>query len=168
MKKQKNGFTVLEVIVVVSIIGLLAGLGVIATNKLIGKSRVHTAYSELQLLATAVSQLGWDTGKWPNGAWRDKEIGRNNEMRTLANSAIFEIPSGENYNDWKGPYYEGSVTDPWGNPYFFDDDYRIDGEDRVVIGSHGPNGSGINQYDSDNIWVALDDLSPASSEGYLK
>jgi hypothetical protein len=50
-------------------------------------------------------------------------------------------------------------NDPWGHPYFFDTDYDIDPtaavQNAVVIGSYGPNGRGLNLYDSDDIYKIL-------------
>jgi hypothetical protein len=41
--------------------------------------------------------------------------------------------------------------DPWGNDYFLDTDYEINGVDYIVLGSFGPNGVGQNLYDDDDV-----------------
>lgn len=158
MKNDKPGFTLLEIIVVVSIIGLLAALGTLAISKSMRNSRINVAKSELEMIATATLQMVWDTGKWPNGYWRTEGTkGVINEVWDLTGSSLFSITDSETYPDWKGPYYEGSLIDPWGKPYFFDSDYEIDGvKNRVVVGSSGPNGRGRNVYDIDNIYVIVD------------
>jgi len=46
--------------------------------------------------------------------------------------------------------------DPWGNNYFFDTDYDVNGVGtRAVVGSYGPNGVGNNLYDSDDIYYVV-------------
>ena len=55
---------------------------------------------------------------------------------------------------WEGPYMKNVPKDPWGNDYWFDADWnnREDGWDYTAIGSCGPDGGGLNDYDDpDNI-----------------
>ena len=60
------------------------------------------------------------------------------------------------FPDWAGPYISNVPQDPWGNNYFFDPDYQIDGLNYAVLGSFGPNGVGPNLYDADDIYIILD------------
>ena len=67
-----------------------------------------------------------------------------------------------NFPGWDGPYLagtflddSGNFRDPWGMPYFLDCDYEIDGVDYVVVGSLGPNKVGMNDEDSDNIYIKV-------------
>lgn len=164
MKNENGGFTLTEIMIVVAVIGVLAGIGTLMVSKAMHNGRVKVAEAELQMIATGTLQMAWDTGKWPNGASRTARASGRNEIRNLFGSALFEIGEDDEYPDWKGPYYEGSLKDPWGNSYFFDSDYEVRGINRVVVGSGGPNRSGINTYDEDNVWVALDDRIPQTSE----
>ncbi|WP_372794655.1 prepilin-type N-terminal cleavage/methylation domain-containing protein [Pontiella sp.] len=157
MKTDKSGFTLIEIVIVVAIVGLLATLGSLGYTKAMHNSRVNVAQSELEMIAAATLQLAWDTGKWPNGAWRNQAASGNNEVSDLSDGPLFSISDADLYPGWQGPYYEGSLVDPWGQSYYFDSDYRVDGENRIVVGSGGPNCSRINRYDSDNIYVFLDD-----------
>lgn len=152
---KKRGFTLVEIMIVVGIIGILAGIGVPAILKGMQSSRIKEATVEVEMMSAAVLQLAWDTGKWPNGQLRIN--GGSGEMWDISPARCGLMDTDGSYNEWKGPYYEGDIKDPWGNPYFFDPDYRVNGVNRVVVGSFGPNGVGRNRYDSDDIYVLLDD-----------
>jgi len=152
---KKNGFTLVEIAVVTFIIGLLASLGALAITKGIQSSRIKQAETELEMISAAVLQLAWDTGKWPNGQLRTS--GGSTEMWDISPADCGLLDTNGNYNNWKGPYYDSEVEDPWGNRYFFDPDYLILGVNHVVVGSFGPNGSGKNLYDSDDVYILLDD-----------
>lgn len=156
--KQRTGFTLVEILVVVAIVGLLATVSTLSISKAMHNSRKNTAIAELELIATGILQLAWDTGRWPNKAWREASASGVNEIWTFVGSGLDKNTVDGIYDGWKGPYYEGSYTDPWGNPYFFDSDYAYGGRnDRIVVGSFGPNGIGRNVYDKDNILVFLDE-----------
>ena len=59
------------------------------------------------------------------------------------------------YPNWKGPYYKGQFKDPWGNYYWLDEDYTLGGTVVTAVGSYGPNGEGLNNYDDDDIVVVI-------------
>lgn len=153
MKKQ--GFTLIEIMMVTLSAGMLGTMASLAVLKGVRNARIKQAETELTMISAAVLQLAWDTGKWPNGSPRT----------TPGSTEIWDIEpdnrgimgSDGTFQEWKGPYYEGEILDPWGNPYFFDPDFRVDGVFRIAVGSFGPNGKGRNLYDSDDIFVLLDD-----------
>ena len=154
MKRQ--GFTLVEIMVVTLLVGILATLGTYAVLRSVNNGRIKNTQAELEMLSAAVLQLAWDTGQWPNGAPRTK--GGSVEKWSIAPNSCGLLGTDGTYNNWKGPYYDGELKDPWGNTYFFDPDYTIsDGSIRVVVGSFGPNGIGPNVYDDDDIYVLLDD-----------
>jgi prepilin-type N-terminal cleavage/methylation domain-containing protein len=157
---KKNGFTLIEIAVATMIIGLLATLGTMAIMRAAKSSRVKNTEAELNILSAAVLQLAWDTGKWPNGSLRTTP--GSVERWDISRDNCGLMGTDGTYTHWKGTYYEGALADSWGNPYFFDPDYRIRDEDgivrdHIVVGSFGPNGQGRNQYDDDDIYVLLDD-----------
>jgi len=155
-RMKKNGFTLVEIVVVVAIVGFLASMAVLAISKGVDNARTKQAETEIEMISAAVLQLAWDTGKWPNGQHRIN--GGSMEMWDISLPSCGLMDTDGNFNEWKGPYYDGSIEDPWGNPYFFDPDYRVnDGTMHVVVGSFGSNGKGRNLYDSDDIYVLLDD-----------
>jgi prepilin-type N-terminal cleavage/methylation domain-containing protein len=153
---KKNGFTIVEIMLVVSIIGMLATMGMLAVRKAVKNSRIKQAETELSIISAATLQLAWDTGRWPNGEFRTQ--GGSTEIWDISPASCGLLSTDGSFNEWKGPYYDGSTKDPWGNLYFFDPDYTIDGSIRAVVGSLGPDGGGRNQYgNNDNIYIRVDD-----------
>ncbi|HSR87713.1 MAG TPA: prepilin-type N-terminal cleavage/methylation domain-containing protein [Pontiella sp.] len=153
--KNRHGFTLLEIMVTIGILGLLTVMATYALRTARTKAYIRQAEGDLQMLATATLQLAWDTSRWPNKALRTQP--GSTEIWNISIAAAGLEGTDGTYDEWKGPYFAGNIMDPWGNPYFFDPDYRVNGVDRVVVGSFGPNGVGRNLYDSDDIYVLLDD-----------
>jgi len=157
---KKHGFTLVEIAVVTLIVGLLASMGTLAIMKSFQNSRIKQAETEVEMISMAILQLAWDTGRWPNG--RIRTNGGSEEKWDLSEDDCGLLMNDGTYDNWKGPYYDDAIKDPWKNNYFFDPDYRHrekDGtmRDAIVVGSFGPNGIGQNLYDSDDIYVLLDD-----------
>lgn len=126
--KTERGFTLLELLVVMVIIGLLVGYVGPRYFSQIGKSEIKAALSQIDGFEKALEQYRIDTGKFPNN-----EQGLN---------ALFVRPASE--PRWQGPYLKKAPPpDPWGNPYV----YRTPGEngdfDILSLGKDGaPGGEG--------------------------
>jgi general secretion pathway protein G len=126
--RQNVGFTLLELLVVIVIIGLLASFVAPRYFSQVGKSEVKVARAQIDALEKALDQYRLDTGHYPAA-----EAGLN---------ALVARPANE--QKWDGPYLRKAVPpDPWGNAYV----YRIPGEhgeyDLVSYGKDGqPGGSG--------------------------
>lgn len=122
------GFTLLELLVVMVIIGLLVGYVGPRYFSQIGKSEVKAARAQIDALEKALDQYRIDTGHYPA-----MDAGLN---------ALFTPPANE--SKWEGPYLKkGIPRDPWGNPYV----YKIPGEhgeyDLLSYGKDGqPGGTG--------------------------
>jgi general secretion pathway protein G len=135
--KRQPGFTLLELLVVVVILGLLVGFVAPRYFGQIGKSEIATAKAQIDALEKALDQYRLDTGRYPGA-----EIGLN---------ALVQRPPNE--PKWNGPYLKKAVPpDPWGKPYV----YRFPGEKGdfglVSFGKYGaPGGSGENA-DITNHW----------------
>jgi hypothetical protein len=101
--------------------------------------------------------LALDTNKWPGGIEAGNATGalNGNEIWDLNTPQAGIVSTDGGFPGWAGPYLESVPLDPWGHPYFFDSDYQVDGQELVVIGSFGPNGSGPNMYDDDDIILIL-------------
>lgn len=98
------GFTLLELLVVLVIIGLLAGYVGPKYFSQIGKSEVKATRAQLDALGKALDQYRLDSGHYPS------------TEQGLA--ALVERPA--NAVKWDGPYLSKQVPpDPWGNPYVF-------------------------------------------------
>lgn len=157
-KTQNNprGFTLIEVLVVMGIISLLSGIAIPSYKGTQEKARIAQAKKDLKDIRTALVILTLDTDRWP-GPSTASEInnGLGNESWDLNLPEAGLVATNGGFPDWNGPYLNSIPEDPWGNDYFFDSDYQIDGADWAVIGSFGPNKVGPNLYDSDDIIVIL-------------
>ena len=107
LPRPAAGFTLLEMLVVMVIIGLLAGL---IGPRMFGKvdtSKVQTAQTQIKMLRSAVGILHLDVGMIP-----PPEQG----LKWLT-----EPPADEPMrSQWKGPYLDGKLPlDPWGNPFVY-------------------------------------------------
>ena len=98
----QRGFTLLELLVVMVIIGLLAGYVGPKYFAQIGKSEVKAARAQIDALEKALDQYRLDVGRYPTS-----ENGL---------AALMKRPPSE--NRWQGPYLRKEVpADPWGQPY---------------------------------------------------
>lgn len=127
-KRLHRGFTLLELLVVMVIIGLLAAYVGPRFFSQIGKSEVKAARAQIDALEKALDQYRLDVGRYPS------------TEQGLA--ALIAGPAGE--KRWDGPYLKKALPDdPWGHPYI----YRQPGEhgeyDLLSLGKDGqPGGSG--------------------------
>jgi general secretion pathway protein G len=123
-----GGFTLLELLVVMVIIGLLAAYVGPRYFSQLSKSEQSVARAQIEALAKALDTYRLDTGRYPT---TDKGL-----------NALVVKPSDE--PRWQGPYLQKAVPpDPWGQPYV----YRYSGSgsdfDLLSYGKDGrPGGSG--------------------------
>ncbi len=168
--ENKKGFTIIEILVVIAIIGILASVILPSLNTARDKAQVANAVMEISALKTTFATLFDDTGYYPNG---DVSLCRaslpgNNEI-DLSDAAAGLTSNGNGWSNWHGPYMT-DVQDPWGHPYYLDEDYQcmaategckgVDdaSTDSSVIVSCGKNGAlnnGSCAYDTDNIVYKL-------------
>ena len=130
-RTNERGITLIEMLVVVTIIAILGA--VVATNvfKHPGRARQVAAREDIQAFETALVAYNGDTGSYPS-----TEMGL---------QALRVKPEG--VNNWNGPYLQKDLPmDPWGHPFL----YKYPGEhgdtpDIVSLGADGqPGGEGEN------------------------
>lgn len=103
-KPAKRGFTLLELLVVLVILGLLAGYVAPKYFSQVGKAEAKVARAQIEAFDKALVQYRLDVGRFPT-----TEQGLN---------ALVVRPVGE--TKWDGPYLAKSVPpDPWGRPYLY-------------------------------------------------
>ncbi len=134
MKKKRlsqSGFTLVELMIVLFILGLLTALVAPRLMGRVGKAKQKTAQTQIHMLSTALELFYLDIGHYPT------------EEEGL--KALSQKPG--NLPDWGGPYLEKEVPkDPWGHDYI----YKIPGEkspyDIISYGADkAPGGEGENQ-----------------------
>jgi general secretion pathway protein G len=130
-KKQRSGVTLIEMMVVVTIIALFAAIVLPKMMHQVDRAKITKAHADINGFSTALGSYKLDTGVFPT-----TEQGL---------QALREKPEG--VENWKGPYTQKEIgNDPWQHPYV----YRYPGEhgdepDIVSYGADGqPHGDGIN------------------------
>ncbi|PIE67750.1 MAG: type II secretion system protein GspG [Deltaproteobacteria bacterium] len=138
-RANQCGFTLIEILIVMVIIGLLAALVGPRMFGKVGKSKQKAAKAQISLFETALDTYRLDIGKYPT-----TEMGLN---------ALRFKPDG--IDKWDGPYLPKEIPlDPWGNPYV----YRSPGEngdyDLIAYGLDGSPGGEEEDTDITN-WQSL-------------
>jgi general secretion pathway protein G len=124
------GFTLIELMIVLFILGLLAALVAPRLMGRVGKAKQKSAQAQMEMLGTALDLFHLDVGRYPT------------EEEGLA--ALFQKPGSS--PAWAGPYLNKDVPkDPWGRDYV----YKYPGEhgpyDLYSMGADGqPGGEGEN------------------------
>lgn len=125
-RQGERGFTLVEILVVITIIGLIMALVGPRVLNYLSESKVKTAKIQIQSLASALDLFYLDAGRYPSSA---EGLG-----------ALMQPVGG--VTAWNGPYLKGGNVplDPWGKAYV----YRSPGEhgayDVVSLGSDGQEG----------------------------
>lgn len=141
---KQSGFTLLEMLVVLVIIGLLAGL---VGPRIWGASddaKITTAKTQIKMLKGALETMHLDIGRFPTA---EEGLG-----------LLHSPPMDERVKPlWKGPYLDEAVPmDPWNSPY----QYTLPGKDRpFALYSLGADGvKGGDKHNADLGYLPADSV----------
>jgi general secretion pathway protein G len=133
-----GGYTLIEILVVLTIISLLLGLVGPRVLSYLGESRVKTTRLQIESFGSALDLFYLDTGRYPTSS-----EGLDALTQRPANVAL-----------WNGPYLKGGrvPSDPWGNPYQYRfSAERTPGYEIVSFGSDGREGGAGTAADVSNV-----------------
>lgn len=123
---REDGFTLVEILVVITIIGLIMGLVGPRVLNYLSESKVKAATIQIQSFASSLDLFYLDLGRYPT--------------TSEGLTALVQRPGGS--TGWNGPYLKNNSvpSDPWGHPY----KYRSPGErssyEIISLGSDGQEG----------------------------
>ena len=142
-----RGFTLLELLIVIAIIGILAGMGITVYPMVITHAKKQQARTTIKNLELALAAYKSDFGIYPND---ETPEGVMNDLTGFCAEPNAKDPK---YNDpeWNGPYYQGdaknfefgmrnkALLDPWMNKYQFSLSEPVHNPFSIDIWSAGPN-----------------------------
>lgn len=101
-RRSRHGFTLLELLVVILIIGLLTGIVGPRFMSQISRSEATAAKAQIDAFEKALEAYRIDTGRYPSSS---------QGLQALVNRPADEAR-------WRGPYLKDQIpADPWGTPY---------------------------------------------------
>jgi general secretion pathway protein G len=121
--RAQRGFTLVEMLVVITIIGLIMGLVGPRVLNYLGESKIKTAKIQIKSFESALNLFYLDAGRYP----------------TTSEGLDALVKPAAGLTAWNGPYLNGGAVpnDPWGKPYV----YRSPGEQKAWrIMSYGADG----------------------------
>ncbi|MCA6121845.1 type II secretion system major pseudopilin GspG [Bradyrhizobium sp. WSM 1704] len=124
-RNSEAGFTLVEMLVVITIIGLIMALVGPRVLNYLGESKSKAAKIQIESFSSALDLYYLDLGRYPS-----------------SNEGLAALTRSNNAPGWNGPYLRGGVVpnDPWGHSYI----YRTPGErapyDIISLGSDGQEG----------------------------
>lgn len=128
-RNKQSGFSLIELIIVITIMGLLVSLVAPQMFSKVSSTQKKTAAAQMQMFSTALDTYRLDMGRYP--------------------SSLDELRSSDSPR-WDGPYLPKSVPlDPWDNPY----SYKTPGEDGnpYLLASLGADGKPGGEDDNEDI-----------------
>jgi general secretion pathway protein G len=115
-KKLRKGFSFIEIMIVVVIIGLLAGAVTLSTRHFMDRAKQSRAHSDLSTYKSAIAAFYADSGRYP----------------TTDEGLSVLVPK----------YVERLTNDPWGRPYQYNEPGRNGPYEVICLGPDGKEGDG--------------------------
>ncbi len=167
--KSTSGFTLIEIVIVLAIIAVLAGIFSPTLTRYVGDARIRKAEVDVQHIGGAIAMMYGDTGHWPLWASGtatkagdtdfnliESDDGDDPTMDTgvtewdgasdtFTDQLIDNAPSYpiSGRRAWRGPYIEKITADPWGSMYKVNVEFlqpaEVGGMQPVFVISAGPN-----------------------------
>lgn len=125
---QARGFSLIELLVVLFILGLIAGLAGPQLMNYLGDSKTKTAKLQIEEFGSTLDLFKLDVGRYPS------------TQESL--QALVQAPSGPGSERWRGPYLKKKQVpkDPWDNDYLYTAPGKHGPYDIVSLGADGREG----------------------------
>jgi general secretion pathway protein G len=130
-ERRQEGFTLIEILVVILVLGVLAALVAPSVFQHVGSSRETAARSQIEMIGSALDAYRLDNDYYPS---TDQGL-----------SALRVLPVGDPPpRNWRGPYLKKDVPmDPWGHAYVYRNppaDSTLKEYDLITYGRDGREG----------------------------
>lgn len=140
MQRKRSGFTLIEIMVVIVIMGIMAALVVPRVMGSTDQARSAAAKADISSIMTALKLYKLDNMRYPTNA---------QGLNALVNKpSVAPIPN--NYKP--GGYLEKLPKDPWGNDYQYQNPGKHGEIDIYTYGPDGPTSSGDNSSSVIGSW----------------
>jgi len=155
-RAQASGFTLIEIMVVVVILGILAAMVLPKVVQRTSDAKKNAAKSDISTIVSQLEQFFLDTGRYPT-----TEEGL---------PALLTAPSSEGtdgattLSGWKGPYLNKLPKDPWGNDYVYESPGTVNTDSYDLL-SYGADNAEGGEGDNADIQSWTDVAQPAEGEG---
>src|SRR4051812_17347979 len=121
---SRRGFTLVELLLVLVILGILAAIVVPKFGGRTEQARITAAVTQISTFGTALNAFEVDTGSYPRGQDGLQQL----------------LVAPADVTGWRGPYLMSDIPlDPWGHPYVYEFPGRINATGYDII-SMGPDG----------------------------
>ncbi|MEW6555813.1 MAG: type II secretion system protein GspG [Elusimicrobiota bacterium] len=152
LNRCRYGFTLIETLITLSLLGIILTVGIIKFGEMVRKTKINTAKSHMYSLKNAIRQLvsdrgastacmrslGYGTEQPGNSTYRWKlELIDGYDADVSSAPGISDPPDCPRLKGWYGPYTNEIPVDPWNTAYEFHD-YSTDNTRLSAIVSMGP------------------------------
>ena len=130
---SEAGFTLLELLIVIAILGMLAVVGTVQMMSYLERARTDTAKLQIDQLGAALNLFRIDVGRLPTN---DEGL-----------KALVEAPAA--IDRWRGPYLTkpDAIRDPWGRPFVYRQPGSHGQYDIMSYGEGGPSGGSGDNFE---------------------